>query len=454
MIYYFFYSSFEHIYINMSRLKLIELLKNTIVEQRPLSISLRAAGETPPQKPTGVSTITGKVVSVKQPIGLDSVWSLFCNKIINQFEGGYWFNPTSYPDDKKCTNHPEPTGASTETMFGIDRKMGDWDSKPEGREFWGVIDKEKEKAGSIEKFCKKWHWLYRGGDLEDELKNKACAMMLTSMKRNMSNLKEAREEVESNLRLLFHFAYACWNGPGHFQDWAREMNEAVKNGKSGNELIKLAITQRNNWTSGMNENLRDANKKVTDAIANDPDLGEPYIEPSSSSEPVNNTGSVSGPTDVIDGSYTAEGKSAAYDALHSFQRRKSDGFGGGLNTKVNEGIQKYKKENNLKAVDILDVKITIDPQTLTVNWSVKIGPSNDGYTYEKIDSRGSAGGGESAVNKQLDKMHDLYPDLNPTLVKYFNETIPVYFNNMGKKLPKQSGKINIQQKFFKYGKKI
>jgi hypothetical protein len=435
----------------MSRLKLIDLLKNTIVEQGPLGLWNRSeTGEITPQKSTGVSTVTGKVVGTKQPIDLDSVWSLFCNKIINQFEGGYWFNPADYPDDKKCTNHPEPTGVSTETMFGIDRKMGDWDSKPEGRDFWGIIDKEKTRAGSIDKFCKKWRWLYRGGDLENELKSKACAMMLTSMKRNMGELIESREDVESNLRLLFHFAYACWNGSGHFQDWAREMNEAVKNGKSGNELIKLAINQRNNWTSDMNENLKDTNKKVTDAIANDPDLGDPYIDPSSSINSSNESASV----DIIEGTYTAEGKVGPYDALHSFQRRKSDGFGGGLNTKVNDGIQKYKKENNLKAVDIIDVKITINPQTLTVNWSVKIGPSTDGYTYEKIDSRGSAGGGESTVNKQLDKMHDLYPGLNPVLVKYFNETIPVYFNNKGKNLPKQSGTINIQQKFFKYGKKV
>lgn len=158
--------------------------------------------------------------------------------------------------------------------------------------------------------------------------------------------------------------------------------------------------------------------------------------------------------DVISGSYTAVGKYAPYDALHSFERRKSDKFGGRLNTKVQEGIKKYKLDNGISAIDILNVDIKVNPETLLVEWSVTIGPSTDGNTYEEIDSRGSAGGGEIAVDGQLSKMHNRHSGLTPVLVKYFNETIPMYYDVNGNKLTSKRGNINIQQKFYKYGKKI
>ena len=173
-------------------------------------------------------------------------------------------------------------------------------------------------------------------------------------------------------------------------------------------------------------------------------------KPISITTPVNSNAS----NDVISGSYTAAGKYAPYDALHSFERRKSDKFGGRLNTKVQEGIKKYKLDNGISAVDILNVDIKINPETLLVEWSVTIGPSTDGNTYEEIDSRGSAGGGESAVEGQLSKMHNRHSGLTPVLVKYFNETIPKYYDVNGNKLTSKRGNINIQQKFFKYGKKI
>ena len=157
---------------------------------------------------------------------------------------------------------------------------------------------------------------------------------------------------------------------------------------------------------------------------------------------------------VISGSYTAAGQQRAYDALHSFQSRKSDGFGGRINTKVQNAIKEYKNTSGLKAIDIKKVSVTIDPNTLTVNWKVTIGPSTDEYTYEQFDSRGSAGGGESAVNKQLDGMHSVNSG-KPVLVYHFNETIPKCFNSNGVKLTGGcKGTINIQQKFFKYGKKV
>jgi len=156
--------------------------------------------------------------------------------------------------------------------------------------------------------------------------------------------------------------------------------------------------------------------------------------------------------EAVTGNYTAINQKGSYDALHSFHRRKSDGFGGRINTKVQDAIKEYKKRSGVKAVDIKKVNIDIDSNSLTVDWAVTIGPSTNNKTYEEFDSRGSAGGGEAAVNKQLDKMHGYYSG-KPELIYHYNETIPKCFDVMGKKLKDGcKGQINIQQKFFKYGK--
>jgi hypothetical protein len=191
-------------------------------------------------------------------------------------------------------------------------------------------------------------------------------------------------------------------------------------------------------------------QKIGDIKSVDLSKAKPIL-PTTNNQPQINTNQS---TEVISGSYSAAGKSGPYDALHSFERRKIDKFGGRLNTLVQEGIQKYKTNNNINAVDILNVDIKVNPETLLVEWSVTIGPSTNGSTYEIIDSRGSAGGGVTAVNKQLQSMHDRHTGLTPVLVKHYNETIPIYYNSNGDKLPNSRGKINIQQKFFKYGKVI
>jgi hypothetical protein len=157
---------------------------------------------------------------------------------------------------------------------------------------------------------------------------------------------------------------------------------------------------------------------------------------------------------IISGSYSAENKSGAYDALHSFHKRASDGFCGRINSKVQDAIKEYKNTTGIKAVDIKKMTVNIEPNSLTVNWKVYIGPSGDGYTYEEFDSRGSAGGGEGAVDKQLSSMHS-YHSGEPKLVHHFNKTIPVCYNSNGKKKTDGcKGTINIQQKFYKYGKKV
>jgi peptidoglycan hydrolase-like protein with peptidoglycan-binding domain len=209
----------------------------------------------------------------KSRIDVSSVWKTFTNKIIDNFEGGYWNNDTTKPRNKKCVNHPSDPmyDNSGETMFGIDRRAGGWDNNPEGREFFGLIDDEKDTYDNMSEFCNTWTWNYDGGPLRSELKSRAGDLMLSSYNRNKNFLSpKALQEVESNKRLLFHFAYACWNGSGHFQDFAEDINDAVDSGITGDDLVEVAIDSRNHkFGSGA---WADANQKVVDIIKNDPNL--------------------------------------------------------------------------------------------------------------------------------------------------------------------------------------
>ena len=193
--------------------------------------------------------------------------------IIDKFEGGYWNNDTTKPKSQKCVKHPDDPmyDNSGETMFGIDRRAGNWDSNPKGREFFELIDNEKENYENIEEFCQTWRWNYNGGSLQSELKSRAGDLMLTVYENNKNAFTpEALEEVESNKRLLFHFAYACWNGSGVFQSFAEDINNAVESGLSGDELVDVAIESRNNRYGGTDWAGR--NQEVVDIIKNDSSL--------------------------------------------------------------------------------------------------------------------------------------------------------------------------------------
>jgi hypothetical protein len=187
--------------------------------------------------------------------------------IIRDFEGGYW-NPkcARYPE----TRHPRKEGIyskSSETMFGLDREAGNIEAiKPEGEEFFRIIDKEKKELGR-EAFCKKWVWNYDGGDKKEQLMDLAARVMKKLYDKNANNYfkdPEVRKIVESSKPLILHFSYATWNGPGFFKDFAESITKAVKEGKTGNQLVDVAISDRNRrFGSG---GWAQANQKVTKAI--------------------------------------------------------------------------------------------------------------------------------------------------------------------------------------------
>ena len=123
----------------------------------------------------------------------------------------------------------------------------------------------------------------------------------------------------------------------------------------------------------------------------------------------------------ISGEYTVPNSAPNKgDALHSFNRRISDGFGGYMLTgnppskwsqyiKFNQGksINQALEElwNEGVNPDITSLKIQVDSRTYTVKWSATIDESEDGNAYIGVSSVGSAGG--SADSRALGQVEGM-----------------------------------------------
>jgi GH24 family phage-related lysozyme (muramidase) len=127
---------------------------------------------------------------------------------------------------------------------------------------------------------------------------------------------------------------------------------------------------------------------------------------------------------ILTGSYQA--KKGDGDALHSFDRRKSDGFGGYMLTgspvpvkhasKVKldqgKGINQVLRELIAEGIkpDVTNISIKVNSD-YSVNWSATINESKDGKAYYGIASRGSAGGGaDERAKGQLPAMQSGAPN--------------------------------------------
>ena len=219
-----------------------------------------------PKSPTSTDSTnndnTDSTSSINKSSGsVESKWMDVTKKVIDNFEGGYW-------NYWECKNHPWHSmyKKSGETLFGLDRKAGNIENlAPEGREFFRLIDEEKKKMG-MSNFCKKWTYDYRGGELEERLKNLASKIMFGEYKKNMSNYvknPETKKRIENNEGLLLHMSYATWNGPGNFNKFAKKIDTAVKEGKSDDELIEIA---KNSRTSTFGGDWAKATTKVNSLI--------------------------------------------------------------------------------------------------------------------------------------------------------------------------------------------
>ena len=160
-------------------------------------------------------------------------------KVINKLEGGY-FNPKW---------HKGTSLDSGETMFGMDRKHGKtYRESAAGKKFWEIIDKNKNE--------KVWRHYYRGGEFESELTKLAAEQIepvfYENKKKYLSD--EAEKIVDRSPKLIFHFAYATWNGPGFFQLFANKINKSVEDGITDiDELVTIALNSRKKFVSSKNE---------------------------------------------------------------------------------------------------------------------------------------------------------------------------------------------------------
>ena len=95
---------------------------------------------------------------------------------------------------------------------------------------------------------------------------------------------------------------------------------------------------------------------------------------------------------IVKGEYVVpKGTPSMGDALHSFERRKSDGFGGRMSTKIKEALMNmYNQGVN---PDVTDLKIDVDSKNYKVVWEAKVQPSKDGKAYIGFTTVGSAGSG-------------------------------------------------------------
>lgn len=153
--------------------------------------------------------------------------------VIDHLEGGYW-NPVY---------HGIPAGYenSGETMFGIDRVAGgDLNTSPAGKQFWSLIDANKSPQV--------WKWNYIPPEpLRSQLKSLAADVIYPRYEQYSAKYlnPKTKEIVDKDGRLIFHFAYATWNGPGWFKEFANDLNTKVASGVTNtDELAKAAIDSR------------------------------------------------------------------------------------------------------------------------------------------------------------------------------------------------------------------
>lgn len=213
-------------------------------------------------------TVDDKSSDTSETSGTKTNFETTTEFVIDNFEGGYWNGST--PENEKtsklgiCQNHPKGSmGKSTETMFGLDRYNGNIESKPDGKRFFEIIDSEKKLLG-MDKYCKTWKWGYRGGGKENELKKLAVQIMKTAYERNLKNYvksEKTKNKIETIPGLTLHMSYASWNGPGYFQKFAKDLINAVDQGKSDKELIDVALKSRT-------DDRRTNKPKVLAAITN------------------------------------------------------------------------------------------------------------------------------------------------------------------------------------------
>jgi len=140
-----------------------------------------------------------------------------------------------------------------------------------------------------------------------------------------------------------------------------------------------------------------------------------------------------------------------WDGMHSFQSRKSDGFGGKMNDKVNEALIKFWKEEGLNP-DITKIEIEMDESgkdKWKVKWKCTIEESKDGKAWIGLTSRGGAGqpdGSSGSIQRAKNQIEDKKRELKSEIGDPALETKEVLdFNH-----DSDSGGTHVRQIFVVY----
>jgi len=190
------------------------------------------------------------------------------------------------------------------------------------------------------------------------------------------------------------------------------------------EKIEGSKTSVNNEGMGLNENLRLLKKK---------DFKSPSLKTLLENQLLLKEQKLSLPITITDGFKAPKGDA---DALHSFERRRSDKFGGRMTSKIEAKLREvYKAGVN---PDVVDIKINVDSKEYKVTWSATIDESKDGKAYVGVSTRGSAGGGSDRRAEQQ------VEPLKQQLKKNGAEDITLALDF------KNTGGVPIRQYFFKY----
>ena len=129
---------------------------------------------------------------------------------------------------------------------------------------------------------------------------------------------------------------------------------------------------------------------------------------------------------IVKGGYVVpKGTPNMGDALHSFESRKSDGFGGKMSTKIREALMKMY--NDGINPEVTDLKVNVDSKKYEVTWEAKLEPSKDGKAYIGFVTRGSAGSGaDSRALGQIDKMKEQVGGEDYKIVLDFKNPTGIY----------------------------
>ena len=142
---------------------------------------------------------------------------------------------------------------------------------------------------------------------------------------------------------------------------------------------------------------------------------------------------------VIQDGYNAPKGDA--DALHSFESRRSDKFGGRMTSKIEKKLREvYGYGVN---PDVVDITIKVDSKNYRVDWTATIDESKDGKAYVGVSKRGSAGG--TSEKRALGQVEPLKKQLTKSGAQDIT-TIP--FD--GKDHFVNPSGVAIHQYFFKY----